>query len=63
VLYHTGPPQQADIDGAGKDERHAREEERYSYNKVERSLYMEDRKSVLMIRIKNRWMEGTISGI
>jgi hypothetical protein len=39
-------------------------EERYSYNnKVERSLYMEERKLVLMMRIRNRWMRGTISGI
>jgi hypothetical protein len=38
-------------------------DERYSYNKVERSPYMEKRKSVLMIRMRNQWMRGTISGI
>jgi hypothetical protein len=54
VPYYTGPPQQADIEGARKEERHTREEERYSYNKEERLLYIEERKSVLMMRIKNR---------
>jgi hypothetical protein len=34
VPYQTGPPQQADIEGAGKEERYTWE--RYSYNKVEK---------------------------
>jgi hypothetical protein len=38
-------------------------EERYSYNKMERVLYMEERKLVLMMRIRNQWMRRTISGI
>jgi hypothetical protein len=38
-------------------------DERYSYNEVEGSPYIEERKSVLMIRIRNRWMRGTMSGI
>jgi hypothetical protein len=62
VPCQIGLPQQADIEGAGKEERHTREE-RYSHNKVERLPYMEGRKSVLMMRIRNRWMRGTMSGI
>jgi hypothetical protein len=63
VPCQIGPREQADIEGAGKEERHTRKDERDPYNEVERSPYTEERKSVLMKRIRNQWTRGTMSGI
>jgi hypothetical protein len=60
---HTGPPQQANIEGAGKKKGILGKEERYSDNKTKRSLYTEKRKLVLMIRMRDQWNGGTISDI
>jgi hypothetical protein len=49
--------------GLGRKKGTLGKDERYPYNEVERSLYMEERKSVLMMRIRNQWTRGTMSGI
>jgi hypothetical protein len=62
VPCHTGLPQQADIEGARKEERHTREG-RYLDNTIKRWPYMEKRKSVLMMRMRDQWTRETISDI
>jgi hypothetical protein len=63
VPCHIGLPQQADIEGAGTKKGTVGKEERYSHNKVERLPYMEGRKLVLIMRIRDQWIMGTMSGI
>jgi hypothetical protein len=38
-------------------------EERYSDNKTKRSPYTENRKSVLIMRMRDQWTAGTMSDI
>jgi hypothetical protein len=49
--------------GLGRKKGTLVKDERYLYNEVERLLYTEERKSVLMMRIRNQWTRGTMSGI
>jgi hypothetical protein len=49
--------------GLGKKKGTPGKEERYSDNKTKRSPYTENRKSVLMIRMRDQWTGGTMSDI
>jgi hypothetical protein len=49
--------------GLGKKKGTLGNEERYSDNKTKRLLYIEKRKSVLMMRMRDQWNGGTMSDI
>jgi hypothetical protein len=49
--------------GLGKKKGTPGKEERYPGNKTKRLPYMEERKSVLIMRIRDQWNGGTMSDI
>jgi hypothetical protein len=56
-------PNRQTLKGLGKKKGIPGKEERYPGNKTKRSLYMEKRKLVLMMRMRDQWNGGTILDI
>jgi hypothetical protein len=56
-------PNRPTYKGLGKKKGTPRKEERYSYNKAKRSPYMENRKPLLMMRMRDQWTGGIMSDI
>jgi hypothetical protein len=61
-VKHNHPNRQT-WQGLGKKKGTPGKEETYPGNKTKRSPYMEKRKSVLMMRMRDQWTRGTMSDI